>query len=387
MTIWRRPGGRLEIAGYVTALAGPVILTTIVARAGADERYYVFLYMGLVAVAAVMSGLRAALLTAVVSFLLVDYFFVPPTGRLTIAQQRDVVNLVIFVGTAAVVGGLASNRRRAYLRAEQLARQLEQLNADLTRMNRQQAEVAEAALRLARSEREVTDRRELLANVSHDLRTPIATILTDSTNMLRTQQMNASVRNRLESIASDARRLNRLVSDMLDMASIEGGALHLMVEPVQLRDAIIAATDRLHRGSPDRPIQWTPDDDVISVLADWYRLGQILDNLLANADHAAPPGTPIVLAVTEDEGGMVTIRVIDSGPGVPAEIRDRLFTRFVTERDHVSDGTGLGLAITRGLVEAHGGSVVLEPSAQGATFRVRLPKADISSPMSASPKA
>jgi signal transduction histidine kinase len=94
-----------------------------------------------------------------------------------------------------------------------------------------------------------------------------------------------------------------------------------------------------------------------------------------------------VVAITEDGGGMVTIRVIDSGPGVPAEIRDRLFTRFVTERDHVSDGTGLGLAITRGLVEAHGGSVVLEPSAQGATFRVTLPKADISSPLSASPKA
>ncbi len=384
MTMWRRPGGRLEIAGYLTALLGPIILTASVARAGANERYYVFLYMGLVAVAAVMSGLSAAMLTAVTSFLLVDYFFVPPTGRLNIAQQRDLVNLVIFVGTAAVVGGLASNRRRAYLRAEQLARQLEQLNAELTRLNREQAEAAQAALRLARTERQVTslqqadrDRRDLLANLSHDLRTPIGSILTDSTNMLRTQQMNASVRNRLESIASDARRLNRLVSDMLDMARIEGGALHLSLEPVQVKDAIIAAADRLHHTSPDRPVESPPDSVAVTVLADWNRLGQILDNLLANADHAAPAGTPIQVAVSDEGGGFITIRVIDAGPGVPAAIRNQLFTRFTRGADQPGDGTGLGLAITRGLVEAHAGTIELEDSARGTTFRFTLPGAEV----------
>jgi two-component system sensor histidine kinase KdpD len=347
------------------------------------QRDYIFLYLALVAVAGVLRGLVPALLAAAISFLFVDYFFVPPFHTLTIAGEPDLVNLVVFFGTAGIVGGLASNRRRAYLQSRRLAGQLQDLNAGLTRFNREQAEAAQAALRLARTEQQVAlleqanrDRRDLLANVSHDLRTPIGSILTESTNMLRTQQMNVSVRNRLESIASDARRLNRLVSDMLDMARIEGRALQLTLEPVQVKDAVTAAADRLHHTSPDRPVQATPDDATVTVLADWTRLGQILDNLLANADRAAPTGTPIVVAAAEDGGGLVTIRVIDAGPGVPVEIRNRLFSRFVKGNDPLRDGTGLGLAITRGLVEAHAGRIVLEDTAQGASFRFTLPKAE-----------
>lgn len=219
------PAGRWQaVSGYGAAVAGPIILTVILESVGAgQQRDYIFLYLALVAAVGVLRGLTPALLAAAISFLLVDYFFVPPFHTLTISGEPDLVNLVVFFGTAGIVGGLASNRRHAYLQSQRLAGELQ------------------AALRLARTEQEVArleqanrDRRDLLANVSHDLRTPLGSILTESTNMLRTQQMNVSVRNRLESIASDARRLNRLVSDMLDMARIEGGALQLILEPVQL---------------------------------------------------------------------------------------------------------------------------------------------------------
>jgi two-component system, OmpR family, sensor histidine kinase KdpD len=309
---------------------------------------------------------------------------VSPVHTFTIADYPDLLNLAVFFGTAGIVGTLASNRRRAFLQGQRLTRQLKQLNAELTRLNREQAEAAQAAIRLARSEQQVAllqqidrDRRDLLANVSHDLRTPIGSILTDSTNMLRTQEMNASVRYRLESIAKEARRLNQLVSDMLDMARIEGGALQLTLEPVQVKDAIAAAAERLQHTSPAREIQWKAEEAAVTVLADWNRLGQIFDNLLANADHAAPAGTPIVVSVGQEGNGYVTIRVIDSGPGVPAELRDRLFTRFVKAKDESGDGTGLGLAITKGLVEAHAGTIALEDRpGNGASFRFTIPKAE-----------
>ena len=373
------------LAGYAAALLGPAALTAILQLVGAgQQRDYVFLYIGLVAVIAVLRGLLPALLAAAVSFVLVDYFFVPPLHTLRI-DGSDLVNLVVFFGTAGVVGTLASNRRRAFLQAQNLARQLQQLNAELTRLNREQAEAAQSAIRLSRAEQQVQvlqqldrDRRDLLANVSHDLRTPIGTILTDSTNMLRTQQMNASVRNRLEAITAEARRLNRLVTDMLDMARIEGGALQLTLEPIQVKDAIAAAAERMKNSSPERPIHWDQSQVRVSVLADWNRLGQIFDNLLANADHAAPAGTPIVLQVAPTGKGFVGIWVTDAGPGIPPELRDRLFTRFAKGgNDEHRDGTGLGLAITRGLVEAHAGTIVLEDRPEGgASFRFTLPEAE-----------
>jgi two-component system sensor histidine kinase KdpD len=360
-----------------------LLLTALLSRTGSHERDYVFLYLAVVAVIAVWGGLWPSLLAAAVSFLLVDYFFVPPVGTLTFADEQDLVNLAVFFGTAGLVGALASNRRRAWLRTETLSSQLQQLNAELVRLNREQAAAAQAAIRLARTEQQVQALqqseqyyRDLLASISHDLRTPIGSILTDSTNMLRTQVMNASVRYRIEAIAAEARRLNRLVSNMLDLARIEGGALQLTLEPVQVQDAIDAAVQRLHKTSPERRVDWAPADAGVSVLADWDRLGQIMDNLLSNADRFAPPETPIVVAVSQERPGFATIRVIDSGPGVAPELRERLFTRFV-KGESDGRGTGLGLAIVRGLVESHAGTISLEDRAEGGTsFRFTLPKSE-----------
>jgi two-component system sensor histidine kinase KdpD len=365
------------------AIIGPAVLTALLTRTGSHERDYIFLYLAVVGIVAVWGGLLPSLLAAAVSFLLVDYFFVPPVGTLTIADRQDLVNLVVFFGTAGLVGALGSNRRRAWLRAKTLSGQLQQLNAELVRLNREQAEAAQAAIRLARTEQQVQALqqseqyyRDLLASISHDLRTPIGSILTDSTNMLRTQMMNASVRYRIEAIAAEARRLNRLVSNMLDMARIEGGALQLTLEQVRVQDAVDAAVERLHKGSPERRVEWNAGDAAVSVLADWDRLGQILDNLLSNADRFAPPDTPIVVSVGQEIPGFVAIRVIDSGPGVPPELRDRLFTRFVKGASD-GGGTGLGLAIARGLVESHAGSIALEERPAGGTsFRFTLPKAE-----------
>jgi two-component system sensor histidine kinase KdpD len=195
--------------------------------------------------------------------------------------------------------------------------------------------------------------------------------------MLRTQEMNTSVRYRIEGIATEARRLNRLLADMLSLGRIESGALHLTLEPVQVADAVAAAAERLKRIAPERPVEWDPKQAGVAALADWDSLGQIFDNLLDNANRFAPPGTPISVRVSQEDPGQVTVRVLDRGPGVPAAMRDRLFNRFVKGPGDDGDGSGLGLAITRGLVEAHAGSIALEDGQPGeTTFRFTIPKSE-----------
>lgn len=375
----------LNVATYAAALVAPALLTLLIRLAGVTQsRDYVFLYMGLVAVLALVGRLGPSLVAAAVSFLLVDFNFVRPFYTLTIADPEDVINLLVFFGTAGLVSVLASRQHRARLAAEELMRQLRDANADLVRLNREQAESAQAAIRLARTEQQVAVlrendryRRELLANVSHDLRTPIATILTSSTDLLSGAE---NAEQRLQVIASEARRLNALVGDLLDMSRIESGALELEIEPIDLDEAIQAAADRLRERAPARAVDREGADD-LEVMADWTRLGEILDNLLANADRFAPTGTPIEVRADTEEPQYAGVRVVDRGPGVAEEIREHLFDRFVKGGPDPggggAGGTGLGLAIVRGLVEAMAGRVELEPAApgRGASFRFTLPLA------------
>jgi len=374
---------RVDYLVWAAAIGGPLAITgALVELSHQAQRDYIFFYLGLVAVVAVFRGLWPALVCAAVSFLCVDYFFVPPVYTLTIADEQDLVNLTAFLATAIGVGLLASRRRIALLQAQALAKQLKQANTELIRLNKEQAEAAQAALRLARSEQQIhalqeTDRlrRELLANVSHELRTPLGTILTEST------RSHAEDDEAMPRIAAEARRLNALVADMLDVTTIEGGALELDLAPVDLADAIESAAERLHRVSPAREVRWDHEKAHEDVLADWDRLGQVFDNLLSNADRFAPANTPIEVSVGREQPGLVTVRVSDHGPGVPAELKDRIFERFFRgNSDGSAGGTGLGLAIVKGLVEAHAGTVAIEDRDEpGAVFRFTLPEARLAS--------
>jgi K+-sensing histidine kinase KdpD len=379
-----RAANAMNVAVWIAALAGPAIVTAgLFNLTHQAQRDYVFIYLGLVAVVGVLRGLWPALVCAAVSFALVDYFFVPPVYTFTIADEQDIVNLVAFLTIALLVGLLASRRRIALLETEALARQLKSANTELIRLNQEQSEAATAALRLARSEQQIKAlqesdrlRRELLANVSHELRTPLGTILTESTDP-GAERPPPEMKRALGTIADEARRLNALVADMLDMTTIEGGVLELDLVSLDLADAIESAVERLHRSSPDRQVESDPETSRVVVLADWDRLGQIFDNLLSNADRFAPPGSPIAVRVSRESPGLVTVRVSDRGPGIPIELRERIFERFFRgDSEGKSGGTGLGLAIVKGLVEAHAGTVAVEDGAEpGATIRFTLPEA------------
>ena len=385
MIVHLEPPRTRDLLKGLGAFSAPVVLTAfLLPLGGQQQRYYVFLYLGLVAVLATVWGLWPALVAAALSFVCVDYFFVAPYGTLSIANPTDLVNLVVFFGAAGLVGAVASRRRREQLRAEALARALGEANQELVRLNREQAAAAQAELRLARTEEQVRSlqeseriRRDLLANISHDLRTPIATILTETTNLSADQAIRDGLRNRLKIVAGEARRLAAMVSDMLDVSRIDVAALELDMEPIALGEAIAAASERLQVVSPARRVDWNAEAAAVEISADWRRLGQILDNLLANADRFAPANTAIELEVMADDGRAI-VRVIDHGPGVPREWRERVFDRFVRATGPSDPGgrrgSGLGLSIVRGLVEAQGGTVSLEPqgSGVGAVFRFTL---------------
>ncbi|MGI8607875.1 MAG: DUF4118 domain-containing protein [Candidatus Dormibacteria bacterium] len=167
--------------GWLLAVSAPPLLTLILSLAGGPKyRDYAFLYLGLVAIIAVTFGLWPSLVAALASFLLIDYYFVPPYYTFTVSDEQDVVNLVVLLGAAGLVGGLGSMRRRAQIRSDALSNDLRAANHELEHLNREQAEAAQIALRLAVTEQQVKAleesdraRRDFLANVSHDLRTPI----------------------------------------------------------------------------------------------------------------------------------------------------------------------------------------------------------------------
>src|SRR5215472_7104063 len=146
---------RGEALAWIAALAGPALLTVLLVHLGSRQRDYIFVYLGLVAALGVLWGLLPALTSAALSFLLVDWFFVPPVGTLTIADEQDIVNLLAFAATAGIVGVLASQRRRALLDAEALTRTLQQSNSELARLNREQAAAAQVALQMARSQEQI----------------------------------------------------------------------------------------------------------------------------------------------------------------------------------------------------------------------------------------
>ena len=370
--------------GCVLAVALPIALTAVLLQLqGAASRDQAFVYLTIVVGLGLTSGLIPALVAAAASFLLVDYFLVPPVHTFTIADETDVVNLVVFVAAALVVGELASRRRRALLEANALSDRLRHANDELHRLSREQEASARTAVRLAQTQQQVAVleqadrlRRELLQNVSHELRTPLASILTGSTGLLGRSDLPPPARRDLEAIVAESHRLDRLVGDMLDIARIEGHGLDLHIDSVDIVDAARGAAARLQRVHPAREVDVDAPSPEIGVAADWGRLAQIFDNLLANADRYAPAGTAIEVRIAPGARETVVTRVIDHGPGVPEALRDHVFERFVRD-EAAGSGTGLGLAIVRGLVEAHAGRVGLDdpPPDGGAVFAFTLPAA------------
>jgi len=201
----------------------------------------------------------------------------------------------------------------------------------------------------------------LLDSVSHDLRTPLASIRAAAGTLLD-PDMQLSVEDRIASataIDREAENLARLVANLLDLSRIEGGALATDQEIYELDDLLERSLERLRHRLAGRPVTVSVPTDLPPARVDAVLFDQVLTNLLENAAKYAPPDAPIAVSAAM-AGPMVRVSVEDGGPGVPRAALPHLFDKFyrVQQRgDGSRPGTGIGLAVVRGLTEAMGGSV------------------------------
>ena len=219
---------------------------------------------------------------------------------------------------------------------------------------------------------------EFLSRVSHELRTPLNAILGFG-QLLDRQNPTETQRARIGHILSAGKHLLGLINEVLDISRIEAGKLQLSLEPVCVADALEETLDLLRPLAAERKTEISADSEMdasVYVLADRQRFKQVLLNLLTNGVKYTPQFGQVT-ASYRAEGENIRITVSDTGPGIPADKRERLFMPFErlgAEQSNV-EGTGLGLALSQRLMHAMGGSIGVDPSAgKGSKFWLELPR-------------
>jgi two-component system, OmpR family, sensor histidine kinase KdpD len=235
------------------------------------------------------------------------------------------------------------------------------------------SDIEEQAVRRRSLEESDRLRRALLHSVSHDLRTPLTAIRTIAAALRGAEVAKEERDAMLGDVEHEAGRLSRLVTDLLELSRVEGGALKPARVPVPVDELCRAAIDDARLALGDHEVELDIEPHLPPVEVDETMLRQVLVNLLENA-AIHDPG-PIRLRAVR-AGRRLELRVVDHGPGVPEAERERIFEAFqrLRVRGGVRDrGTGLGLAIARGFVEAHAGTIRVETTiGGGATFVVSL---------------
>ena len=221
-------------------------------------------------------------------------------------------------------------------------------------------------------------RRELVAAISHDLRTPIANgrLLIEAITDAVVDSETA--RRYLQQAHVELLYLDRLIDDLFELSKLEAGGLRLERQAVDLAALLAEAVETVRPQAEQAGVvlraSLAPDLPLVSL--DELCMGRALRNVLTNAVRYTPPGG-VVLAAAQQRGATVEVTVVDEGPGVAREDAERIFEPFFRSdaaRHRDGAGAGLGLAIARGIVEAHGGEITLEShAASGATFRTLLP--------------
>jgi two-component system sensor histidine kinase KdpD len=500
------PKRRLTLPEWALTLGAPVIAVSATTMLGLGLSSVValqnlaMLYLAAVLVSAVLAGQFSALVASLLSFLAYNFFFIEPTGQLTVAQPEEVLSLAIFVAVAVAAGQLAARLRLSIARSRGQARQAQALLDFARKLARAFGhdqvtdtiaghlhgalgrgavvlvpngvgeldlraawppdqtldEAARSAARWAGNKREragfftetlpavpylfvpvqsgqrllaviglnmKTDQSELseqedrtlralaeqsavaldrarlaqentmasvaresekvqsalLSSLSHDLRTPLASITGAVTSLreLGDRMPEATRADLLASIEEEAGRLNRFVANLFEMTRIEAGMVRARREPVDVGEAVGVAVERARRLHPGLVVEVSIADGLPRATGDAALLEQVLFNLLDNARKYGGDAPVSVFARVED--GSVLIAVSDQGKGIATADLERIFEKFYRrgKSDGRAPGTGLGLAIARGLIGAMGGTIKAESPAsrrRGTRFTIRLPQ-------------
>ncbi|MYT32611.1 DUF4118 domain-containing protein [Streptomyces sp. SID8354] len=458
------PGRQLphsrRVAGPMAGLVLPFLLTTVLThtRGALNLTSEALLFLVTVVGVACLGGVVSALLASLTASLLLNYYFIPPSGEFTITEPNNALALAVFALVAVTVAALVDRSLRLSRRAASATAEAETLSSMagtilrgeqgvsvLLERTRETFGMTSAELvprtdldsdadeesdglvkvpagpdrvlvlrgrRLPASEHRVLTafaahlaaaldharlteaaaevepvkaadrlRTALLAAVSHDLRTPLAGGRA-AISSLRSADVNFTPAEREELLATaedSLIQLNRLVDNLLDMSRLRAGALALNLQPTAFADVLPMALSTL-AASPVR-IESQGLAEVSDVLADPPLLERVVANLVTNAVRHSDAGQRVLITASS-LGRRVELRVVDEGPGLPPEDRERIFVPFqrLGDRDNTS-GLGLGLALSRGLAEAMGGTLDPEDTPGGGLTMV------LSLPATAAPDA
>jgi K+-sensing histidine kinase KdpD len=348
---------RHRLAFPLVALAAVFATTAVLRAADAHLTVAALVYL-LVVVVSALGGFGSLAVAAIASYLSLNYWFLPHTQSFTFESQDDLVTLIVFA-LAAVVSGFTVARVNAL---------------------RRKAEEHERAAFDARLDAAVNESRAaFLAAMTHNLRTPLASIKASVETLEDpTAAVDDATRAQLLSTAhEETERLERLVTKVLELSRIHAGAIEPRLEPTDVGEIARGAVRRLRYLAARDRVRLSVADDAVVVAVDPEMVELVLVILIENALRVAPDGTEVAVVVTVGTrpAGGCRIEVIDHGPGIPVQSREKVFEEFVRlEGAPDQGGSGLGLAIARALVDAHGGTIgISDTRGGGATFTVTLP--------------
>lgn len=300
-----------------------------------------------VSLLAMRLNLYPVLTAAVLSALLWDFFFIPPHFTFTVSSAEDALMLGMYFVIALLNGVLTARIRRAEERA------------------RQKEERAKAA--------KLYD--TLFNSLSHELRTPIATIMGASDNLLQSgPALNEVAKHRLyEEINLASERLNRLVDNLLNMSRLDSGYIRPRLDWCDLGELVYTVVNHLKKELEHHEVNIAVPENLPLVKLDFGLIEQALTNILYNAALYTPAGSAIKIEGKVLESCCV-LAVTDQGQGFPKDDLELVFEKFYRSKNTRTGGVGLGLSIAKGFVDAHQGSILLENvRGGGAKFTLKIP--------------
>jgi K+-sensing histidine kinase KdpD len=309
----------------------------------------VMIYLiGVVGVAAKLHR-RVALFTSILSVAAFDFFGVPHYFSFAVAESEYFITLAVMLAVALLISGMTSRIR---------------------------VQEAAAAEREAKVQSE-SMRTSLLSAVSHDLRTPLASITGAAATLHNHwERLDEKTRDELlVSVIDESDRMNRLLNNLLEVTRLESG-VRLHKEWFPLEEVVGAALHRLKRQIAGRKILTDIPADLPMVALDDVLMEQVFINLIENALKYTPDNSPVEVSARRSEN-VVEVEVLDRGPGFSQGQENRVFDKFFRGKSDEVRGAGLGLAICRAVIDAHGGSISAENRKEGgAIIRFHIPLGD-----------
>jgi K+-sensing histidine kinase KdpD len=376
----RRPS-TIKLASYLGSCIGVGIVTVLLApfHSQINSTTVALFYLLVVLFVALFWGSGPALLASLLGVLALNFFFLPPLYTLNIAHPQNWVALVVFFTTALAVGQLSARAKRRAEEAERSQHEIERLYKEL----RDAFERASQSEALRQSEKL---KSALLDAVTHDLRTPLTSIKASITTLIveargqtdENQPVNLDPESRLEMlevIDEETDRLNRFIGGLIELARIEAGELQLRRRWGTVDEIISTALVRAETLTRNHTLEVIIEPELPVVRVDERAMSEVVYTLVDNAAKYSSTGSPIRISARRNDDTTVVMFVEDEGKGIAPHLRERVFDKFfrATRDGDVStqpSGTGMGLAIAKGIVEAHGGSIWVEPREGGNGTRV-----------------